>query len=196
VPGNLRLFVALTLEPSESERLAAWAAEALEARGGLRLVPAANLHVTLAFCGAVAEERVGEVVAHAREATAGLPSPVLHPVGVHAFGLAVVGVAHRIEGEAEAERWSAAVVRLRSALTHAGLARPDDRPFRPHVTVARARRGVRVRVGGIEPPSGDLGPSGVAVYASLPVPGGVRYQPLAHIGFDARRPGTTSPQGG
>ena len=196
MPGNLRLFVALALEPAEAEPLAAWAAEALEARGGLRLVPAANLHVTLAFCGAVAEERAGEVVAHAREATAGLTAPVLRPAAVRTFGPAVVGVAYRVEDEDEAERLSSAVMRLRSALGRAGLARPDDRPFRPHVTVARARRGVRVRAGGIEPPSAGLGPSGVAVYASLPVPGGVRYQPLAHIGFDARRPGTTSPQGG
>jgi 2'-5' RNA ligase len=196
MPGNLRLFVALALEPADAKPLAAWAAQALEARGGLRLVPPANLHVTLAFCGSVAEERAGEVVAHAREVTAGLSAPVLQPVAVRTFGPAVVGVAYRIEGENEAERMAAAVTRLRAVLTGAGLARPDDRPFRPHVTVARARRGVRVRAGGIEPPSGALGPSGVAVYASLPVPGGVRYQPLAHIGFDARRPGTSSPQGG
>jgi 2'-5' RNA ligase len=188
--------VALALEAAEAERLAGWAAEALEARGGLRLVPAANLHVTLAFCGAVAEERAGEVVAHAREATAGLRAPVLCPAAVRTFGPAVVGVAYRLDDEDEAERLGAAVMALRSVLDRAGLARPDDRPFRPHVTVARARRGVRVRAGGIEPPSGELSPSGVAVYASVPVPGGVRYQPLAHIGFDARRPGTTSPQGG
>ena len=54
----MRLFVALDLPGTVVDALDGWAREAVRDRPGLRAVPAASLHVTLAFLG----ERPGEEV--------------------------------------------------------------------------------------------------------------------------------------
>src|SRR4051794_40086053 len=92
MPGTLRTFVALTLAESDATALASWAAGALGGRPELRLVPAANLHATLVFCGSLqAPER--EAVAEATlEEAAGVPLPVLSPTRVAVLGSVVAAV--------------------------------------------------------------------------------------------------------
>ena len=54
----MRLFVALDLPGAVVEALDGWAREVVRAREGLRQVPAASLHLTLAFLGERPDEEV------------------------------------------------------------------------------------------------------------------------------------------
>lgn len=99
--------------------------------------------MTVAFLGAVEAERVAVVWEAARGCVDG-------GVGLRPGGVA--GVPRRrprlIALELTDEDGSAAALagRVASALSDAGLYEPERRPFWPHVTVARARRGARVEV--------------------------------------------------
>jgi RNA 2',3'-cyclic 3'-phosphodiesterase len=73
----VRLFVALELPAPVVDALAAWGASA--AREGLRVLPAASLHVTLAFLGSRPDGEAGAI----GDAVAGCAAPVP--------GLAVAG---------------------------------------------------------------------------------------------------------
>ena len=115
-----------------------WAAEA--AGEGLRRVPAASLHVTLAFLG----ERPDAEADALGAAVAGAASPVGGlRVGAPAWlpprrpGVLAVDL---VDGDGACARLQAAVA---TALADLGAFRPERRPFRPHVTVARVRRGAR-----------------------------------------------------
>jgi 2'-5' RNA ligase len=56
---------------------------------------------------------------------------------------------------------------------------PETRPFRPHVTVARVRRGTRVRAMDIpEPPQLRFHSAGLVLYRSQLGRGGARYEPV------------------
>jgi 2'-5' RNA ligase len=130
VPRNLRLFFALWPDPATRSALAATARELRQACGG-RSPPAANLHLTLAFLGAVGAYRLPELRALA-DAVVTTP-----------FDLDLVRV-----GCWRAQRlaWAAppacppALTALTGQLTD-GLRRhgfhTERRAFKPHVTLLR-----------------------------------------------------------
>ena len=60
------IFIAYTLPVETASTIATWTGDSLGDAGGLRLVPADNLHVTLVFCGRLPAERVEEVVERTR----------------------------------------------------------------------------------------------------------------------------------
>jgi 2'-5' RNA ligase len=130
--SNLRVFFALWPDADARDRLAALAA-AVAARTRGRAPPAANLHVTLAFVGEVPAERVaalnpiGALVA-ARAAPFEL---TLDCTGTfRRTGITWAGATRlppQLEGLARS---------LFDALAAEGFA-VDDRPFSPHVTLAR-----------------------------------------------------------
>jgi RNA 2',3'-cyclic 3'-phosphodiesterase len=81
------------------------------------------------------------------------------------------------DGAGACARLQAAVAgRLVALGVHAG----EARAFRPHVTVARVRRGARVprRLPGGPPPLGFDG-AALTLYRSRPGSGGARYEALA-----------------
>ncbi len=138
-----RLFFALWPDDSARSALAPLARR-VAGEGGGRPVPAMNLHLTLAFLGEVAPERVEA----ARSAASGIHGErfelVLDRVG--AFRRAGVGWA----GPARAPR---ALLELQSALDSALRAAGftlEDRPFAPHLTLAR-KLGRPVAATSIEP---------------------------------------------
>jgi 2'-5' RNA ligase len=137
------------------EAMAQATRKAARASGG-RPVPAANLHVTLAFLGSVPERRLGELAeiaraAAARPAVASANAPRSPPGAARES-------ADSPEGSLELafdhlEYWRAAQLlcalpaeapaqvaalarRLQDPLAASGFA-PDLKPFRPHVTVVR-----------------------------------------------------------
>ena len=61
---------------------------------------------------------------------------------------------------------------------------PERRALRPHVTVARAPRDVRLRAAAPDPPPPALifEPEALVLYRSHTGPGGARYEPLARAG--------------
>ena len=109
----------------------------LDRRQGVRLVPIQNIHVTLAFLGQIQERQVPAAADAMTAATRDIKSFALQ-----------IGPGHLALG---GRRTLAAAVggnvgplhqiceRLRSHLERAGLPF-DDRPLRPHATLARLQR--------------------------------------------------------
>lgn len=128
----MRLFVAVPL-PTD---LAVEASSALPDIPALRRVRPEHLHITLAFLGAVPEERLDDVIAATRAAAATQPPFTLTLEGVGRFpasGEPRVIWMGIVQGARESSNLAAA---LRRALTERALAF-DDKPFRAHVTLAR-----------------------------------------------------------
>jgi 2'-5' RNA ligase len=105
--------------------------KAARASGG-QPVPAANLHVTLAFLGSVPERRLGELAAIARMAAHGSS---LELVFDHLEYWRAAQLLCALPAQAPAPT-AALARRLQDALAAGGFA-PDLKPFRPHVTVVR-----------------------------------------------------------
>jgi 2'-5' RNA ligase len=133
--ARARLFVALELPEAVRTELAGWAGAGLDER--FRLVAPADLHVTLCFLGWRDEDEI-EAIAHLAAGVArpvgglGLSEPVWLPrrrPRVLAVGLQ--------DGDGGLGELAGAVVG--ELVAHAGHV-PEERPFRPHVSVARVRR--------------------------------------------------------
>ncbi len=140
---TLRLFTAVELPGAMRHCVHAAAETLLREPAGLhgraaRAVPAENLHVTLRFLGAVAEERVPSIVDAMQQAVAALA-----PGEIRLPGFAVFPSRRRPRGLwCEVDDASGVLARLERALTAVfeplGFP-PEERAFRPHVTVARFR---------------------------------------------------------
>ncbi|MGW2623433.1 RNA 2',3'-cyclic phosphodiesterase [Micromonospora taraxaci] len=158
----MRLFVAVYPRPESVDHLTArvtrlQVAAAAAAGVNVRLAEPAHLHVTLAFLGDVEAARLVEV-----ESALGLAvesfrddrnaAPRLGLGGGGRFGQGrstVLWVGLR--GEVEALHALARLIRSR--LRHAGLPY-DEKPFRPHLTIARP--GDRMDLADIEADRADL----------------------------------------
>jgi RNA 2',3'-cyclic 3'-phosphodiesterase len=138
----VRLFVALELPGGVRAALAEWGSQAAAGDPALRAIGADALHLTLAFLGERGQDDVGPL----RVAVRGCATPVgalslgealwLAPRRPHVLTVAV----H--DADAALARMQACVV---AALAEAVGFAAEDRRFRPHVTVARVRRGARPR---------------------------------------------------
>jgi 2'-5' RNA ligase len=156
----MSLFVALRLPDAVVADLAA-AHSALPpqlAAGypGLRWVPPQNWHVTVTFLGNVSEGRVADLETRLARAAARHSPMTLSLVGSGHFGSRVlyIGVAGDRPGlERLAASVSAAARRAKVAL--------DERPYRPHLTLARLRGPTSLR-DLAEPLADDPGPAWVA----------------------------------
>jgi 2'-5' RNA ligase len=183
----LRLFVALELGEDVRIALADWADAA--APESMRRVPIDNLHVTLAFLGARPEADA--------EAVAGVLDAVSRPVGklivdepiwLPARRPGVLAVELRAKAPAVAELHADLVAGLTEAIGYA----PERRALRPHVTVARVRRGQRLDASRVSPPPAlAFAPEALVLYRSDTGPDGVRYAPLARV----EQPGGRSSMG-
>lgn len=126
-----RLFFAFWPDESTREAMHHAARKAVRGSGG-RPVPAANLHVTVAFLGSVAESLVGEIRAVGR-AVPVEPSFEIVFDEVAFWPKPQVLVAASSSPAPEA---AAIAARLWAGLVPLGIP-PDFRPFKPHVTLAR-----------------------------------------------------------
>ena len=173
-PSRARLFVALDLP----EATRAEAARLLSPDDAWRLVPPESLHVTLAFLGWRAEEEIGRIGAVTARAVEGLAPVGLVPTAVRAVPprrprLLALDLDDPARGCGELQ-WT-----VGAALAGEGLYEPEQRPFWPHVTLARMRRGHRVA----GPPDTGAAPSAfeadrVVLYRSKLHPKGAVYEPL------------------
>ncbi|MGH2997203.1 MAG: 2'-5' RNA ligase family protein, partial [Gaiellaceae bacterium] len=115
---RLRLFCALRLPADALDRLERWGEEHL--RG--RVVPRANLHLTLAFLGSRPSDELGGVTAALRAAAAGIEPPVLRAVRyreTRSVGMVVL--------EDEKERATALADDLHGRLERLGVYRREAR---------------------------------------------------------------------
>jgi len=134
----VRLFVALNFSAELRERLWA-AAEPLRALDlPARWVPADDLHLTLKFLGETPEDRLEELGRALDQAVTGV-RPL--PVTVEGFGAFP-------NAKSPTVIWAGVVSEPALELLQHGVERafgplgfpPEGRPFRPHVTLGRARR--------------------------------------------------------
>lgn len=128
--------------------------------------------MTLVFLGAVPFERVPEAVERTAALGARDRPASLEPVVMRAFGTALALV---LRPGPDAAWVGDAQARLASDLVEAGLARAEERPFTPHLTLARRPARRRPRPPLPEPPGGTIRVEGVSLFRSLPGPGGTRY---------------------
>lgn len=181
----MRLFVAVS--PDERARAAAAAAEE-EIRSrttlGARWVAPESLHVTLAFLGAVEPGLVPDL-RDALAAAVGRVAPF--PVALGPPGAFPTPRRPRVlwigVGEG-AERLATLAAVVRTALEPFPVAR-DEKPFRPHVTIARVRaarldQALAEHLAKPSPPPGPVWEvRSVTLFESVLGPGGARHRPVA-----------------
>ena len=143
------------------------------ARDGLRLVPPESLHVTLAFLG---EQPDPDAVA------AAVRRVPVHPIPLRIGAPAWLPPRRPSVLAVDLDDPDGACTRLQAAVAEAltSVYTPEKRPFRPHVTVARVRRGARVdkRLPDISDRPA-FAASALTVYRSRLGPKGASYDALA-----------------
>ena len=185
-PTRIRAFVALDLPKAVRAEIDSWGAAELGDEA-LRPVAAEKLHLTLCFLGhipAADVERAARIVATV------VPRPV--PVTFRAQPVAKPSGRPRLFA-LDASSPAAVVLQeeLARALAEAGVYEPDQRPFWPHLTVARVRAepGKRRRPRRVRTRPGELPQAlvhtfdsvRIALYRSNLRPGGAHYEPLANL---------------
>jgi RNA 2',3'-cyclic 3'-phosphodiesterase len=180
---NVRLFVAVDLPEDTRRALAGWAAERGEELPSLRLIPARSLHVTLCFLG---WRRAGEAGYVGRVALAAA-APVGELEATGAIWLPPRGPrVLAVELDDPDGRLADLQTRVSQALAAEAGYEPESRPFRAHVTVARVRRGQRVRPHELPaPPGGRFAPPALTLYRSRLSRAGAEYEPLARAELGA-----------
>jgi 2'-5' RNA ligase len=174
----VRLFVALDLPESARSEVARWRDAVIGGREDLRPVRVADLHVTLVFLGWTDPDRVAAIwEATGGTLVAGAVPPVLTPAGL----TAVPKRRPRLVAlDLSDERGRAAALQraLADALAAAELHEPEQRPFWPHVTLARLRKGARWRPLEGAPGLAPFDAAAVTLYRSHSSASGARYEAL------------------
>jgi 2'-5' RNA ligase len=188
----LRAFVALDLEPMSLRRVAR-VADRLRMGSGApsaTWVLPAQMHVTLKFMGALPLDAVGPLGEALRPLADGKNAPQASALRLAAFPSiedAEVVVVELDDASGGVKKLAEKVAKLASKLRMP----PDDRAFRPHVTLARLKRPYDSRkwlrpelVDG----AGECRASRITLYRSDPGVVGSTYVPLARFDFVASRP--------
>jgi 2'-5' RNA ligase len=174
-----RMFVALDLPEAARAAVAAWRDGLMAGRDELRPVAESALHVTLAFLGWQDEAAADRIAEAAFGAVEGVAAPVLTPASLDAvpprrprlFALGLSDEAGRA-GEVQAA--------VAHALERGRVYEPEKRPFWPHVTLARVKKGARAAPLPERAPPPDSFPAGeLTLYRSTLRPQGALYEPLA-----------------
>jgi 2'-5' RNA ligase len=174
------MFVALDLPLEAREALAAWRDALVEGRRDLRPVVADALHVTLVFLGWQDESAADAISQAAFDAAppggAELSADAVKPLPARdprLFALDLEDAGGRASGLQAA---------VSDALEAGGWYTPEKRPFWPHITLARVKRGKR-RVpplpSDLPPPAGPFEARELTLYRSTLRPQGALYEPLA-----------------
>jgi len=170
---SFRAFIALDLSP---EALAAVEAEQVPLRAaitrqGVRFVRPDKIHLTLLFLGQLDEERLPELADALQQGISGLKPPRLRVGGIGAFPTIqrpkTIWLGVEEEGLGELQSAVATAAKPFAELR-------DDKPYRPHLTLARVSPGSKAVGFLIQPlvarlPAGtEWCPSEVVVYESTP----------------------------
>jgi RNA 2',3'-cyclic 3'-phosphodiesterase len=180
-----RMFVALDLPPEARSALAAWRDELVEGRRDLRPVRAEALHVTLVFLGWQNQREADAIASAAFEACSGLSAARLRAGGVRPLPPRDPRL-FALDLEDEEGRAAAVQSAISDALQSGRWYRPEKRPFWPHLTLARVKRGER-RVPQLPdapaPPAEAFSAGQLTLYRSTLRPQGAVYDPLAQTGL-------------
>ena len=180
-PYKQRLFVALDLPPEARAHVVAWQSEILGNHGReLRLVKPEALHITVAFLGWVADDPLG----HIRTAALGAAG---EPPLFEAIGLSAVPPRRpRLWALSLADHGGRAAAqhdRVARGLEALGVYEREQRPFWPHITVARLRPGSRAPRIEVPPPPIRFAPDRLTLYRSHVSRAGAEYESLGSAGL-------------
>ena len=174
------MFLALDLPDDARDRLVRWRDELLDGRRELRPVRAEALHVTLVFLGWQDESAAERIAEAAFGSLPAAPPPRLTASGVRPVPPRNARL-FALDLDDEEGRATALQGAMSDALEAGGWYRPEKRPFWPHMTLARVKRGERR----VAPPADQPAPPGepfdaavVTLYRSTLRPQGALYEPL------------------
>jgi RNA 2',3'-cyclic 3'-phosphodiesterase len=189
--SRARMFLALDLPEDARDSLAGWRDAILSSRSDVRPVRSEALHVTLVFLGWQDESAAERIAEAAFGALPGSPPPRLAATGVRAVPPRDPRL-FALDLDDEGGRATALQQSVSDALEAGRWYRPEKRPFWPHITLARVKRGER-RVAhppDAPAPPGDRFEAGVVtLYRSILRPQGAIYEPLARtVAGDALDP--------
>jgi RNA 2',3'-cyclic 3'-phosphodiesterase len=183
----MRLFVGLAIPGDIMARVTATVEQLRPAAPKLRWSPAGNLHITTKFVGQWSEERLAEM-------TAGLRSIQAAAFDVHLAGMGWFPNPHspRIFWLAArgGEALNALAAKTDEVTAAIGVAK-EDRPYTPHLTLARVNAGVDLRElrGAVaeltQPDWGRFRAEEFYLYRSDPGPAGSVYTKLARFPLSA-----------
>ncbi len=179
---KVRLFAAVELPSDIRTAIEVATAPLRTAIPGFRWVPQENLHLTLVFVGWVRDDEVEPVRAALETAVAPAAPFTARLGGAGRFperGKArVLWVGFTAGAEALADVAERARTGVADRVT-------DARPFRPHITVARAKPPARVaaRALDIAPVDRDVTVEAVTLFRSHLRSPHPRYEPIAHLGL-------------
>jgi len=173
---RIRLFIGLRIPEDVLGRLGAWQDEVFGGVRDVRIVPPANVHITLAFLGHRPAVEVEPVAAALREGAAAAEQPRL-TLGRYRETRSVGMLVFDDEGGAGGRL----AADLHARLERIGVYEPEERPWLPHLTVVRFRGRPRLS----PPPAGltNVCPSGAAVYLSVLRPTGAQYVVVQEFGL-------------
>jgi 2'-5' RNA ligase len=175
---SARLFVALELPAAVRADLAAFGHAAAGADDALRPVSGDALHATLAFLGHRDPDDVPLAATAVRDVpSAASPLALGDPLWLAPRRPHVLTVALDDLDGALAELRARLVDRLARALDWEA----ERRPFRPHVTVARVRRGKRPHRSLPDPPRATFAAEAVTLFRSHLGGGPARYEALERV---------------
>ena len=173
---RIRLFCGLQLPEETVALLAEWQPASLP---GVRLVPAENLHVTLCFLGSRPRSDV-PAVARELAAAAARAGPVrLREDRYRETGSVAMIVCEDVGGAG-----ALLAADLGARLERLGVYRREQRPWLPHVTVARFH--TRPRLSPAPPALGEVGVVRAALYSSSLRPTGAHYEALETAALGGR----------
>ncbi len=180
-----RLFVALELPAVVRTALHQWRSERLADIGGLRLTAPEALHLTLCFLGSHSVQEIDAIARACAVAVAECPRPVLgvgEPVWLPRRRPRVVAIGLE-DGQGTLSEIQSS---LAAALADGDWYEPEQRPFRPHVTVARVAGAARVRPSELPAPIPlSFVGSDVALMRSRTRATGAQYERLSSVALGA-----------
>jgi RNA 2',3'-cyclic 3'-phosphodiesterase len=174
------MFVALDLPDEARAQLATWRDELVAGRRDLRPVAAEALHVTLVFLGWRDESAAPAIFDAASDAIVGIAAPLLRASEVRPLPPRNPRL-FALELDDEGDRASALQGAVSDALEAGRWYRPEKRPFWPHLTLARVKRGERrvAELADTAPPGDAFRATQLTLYRSTLRPQGALYEPLA-----------------
>jgi 2'-5' RNA ligase len=175
----MRLFIGIPMAPAVVGELASVRGRLERPADGLRWSAPESWHITLQFLGATNPVQYDCVLSHLRAIRAAAVPVQLEGLGFFdRAGVFFAGV--RVSPQLAALEKS-----IVSAMSGCGF-RPEDRPYHPHITLARNRgrengvRSLKPRVCAA-PSFGAFVAQEFVLYESFPGPGGSRYEVRARF---------------
>jgi len=185
------MFLALDLPEDAREELVRWRDALLTSRNDVRAVRPEALHVTLVFLGWQDESAADRIAEAAFGALPAGPPPRLAATGVKPVPPRNARL-FALDLDDDGGRATALQAAMSDALEAGGWYRPEKRPFWPHITLARVKRGERRVPPPAEepaPPADPFEASALTLYRSTLRPQGALYEPLARtVAGDAPDP--------